>query len=96
MQYLVSGSNHVRIHGTEGRKRERKTGATAASTFLFGPTALIQRGKMWTSDRNRTCGLHASGHLARADQLTGRSVRARLIASRAASSATESVTKMSE
>jgi len=45
MQYLVSGSNHVRIRGTKGREGDSKTGATVALTLLFGPIGLIKHGK---------------------------------------------------
>lgn len=45
MQYLVSGSNHVRIRGTKGREGDSKTGATVALTVLFGPIGLIKHGK---------------------------------------------------
>jgi hypothetical protein len=45
MQYLVDGSNHVRIRGTKGREGESKTGATVALTVLFGPIGLIKHGK---------------------------------------------------
>jgi hypothetical protein len=45
MQYLVSGSNHVRIRGTKGREGDSKTGATVALSVLFGPIGLIKHGK---------------------------------------------------
>jgi hypothetical protein len=45
MQYLVSGSNHVRIRGTKGREGDSKTGETVALTILFGPIGLIKHGK---------------------------------------------------
>jgi hypothetical protein len=45
MQYLVSGTNHVRIRGTKGREGDSKTGATVALTVLFGPIGLIKHGK---------------------------------------------------
>jgi hypothetical protein len=45
MQYLVSGTNHVRIRGTKGREGDSKTGATVVSTVLFGPIGLIKYGK---------------------------------------------------
>jgi hypothetical protein len=45
MQYLMSGSNHVRIRGTKGREGDSKTGATVALTLLFGPIGLIKHGK---------------------------------------------------
>jgi len=45
MQYLVAGSNHVRIRGTKGREGDSKTGATVALTVLFGPIGLIKHGK---------------------------------------------------
>jgi hypothetical protein len=45
MQYLMSGSNHVRIRGTKGREGDSKTGATVALTVLFGPIGLIKHGK---------------------------------------------------
>ncbi len=45
IQYLVSGSNHVRIRGSKGRQGDGKTGATVALTVLFGPIGLIKHGK---------------------------------------------------
>jgi hypothetical protein len=45
MQYLVSGTNHVRIRGTKGREGDSKSGATVALTILFGPIGLIKHGK---------------------------------------------------
>ena len=45
MQYLVAGSNHVRIRGTQGREGDSKTGATIALTVIFGPIGLIKHGK---------------------------------------------------
>ena len=45
MQYLVAGSNHVRIRGTQGREGASKTGATVALTVIFGPVGLIKHGK---------------------------------------------------
>jgi hypothetical protein len=45
MQYLLSGTNHVRIRGTKGREGDSKTGATVALTVLFGPIGLIKHGK---------------------------------------------------
>lgn len=45
MQYLIVGSNHVRIRGTQGREGQSKTGATVALTVVFGPVGLIKHGK---------------------------------------------------
>jgi hypothetical protein len=45
IQYLVSGSTHVRIRGTKGRQGNSKTGATVALTVIFGPIGLIKHGK---------------------------------------------------
>jgi hypothetical protein len=45
MEYLVAGSNHVRIRGTQGREGDSKTGATVALTVIFGPIGLIKHGK---------------------------------------------------
>lgn len=45
LQYLVAGTNHVRLRGTKGREGEGKTGATVALTVLFGPIGLIKHGK---------------------------------------------------
>jgi hypothetical protein len=45
IQYLVVGSNHVRIRGTQGREGDSKTGAAVALTVLFGPVGLIKHGK---------------------------------------------------
>jgi len=45
INYLVSGSNHVRIRGTKGREGDSKTGATVALTVIFGPIGLIKHGK---------------------------------------------------
>jgi hypothetical protein len=45
IQYLVVGSNHVRIRGTQGREGDSKTGATVALTVIFGPIGLIKHGK---------------------------------------------------
>ena len=45
MQYVIAGSNHVRIRGTKGREGDSKTGATVALTVLFGPIGLIKHGK---------------------------------------------------
>lgn len=45
IQYLVVGSNHVRIRGTQGREGDSKTGAAVALTVLFGPVGLIKYGK---------------------------------------------------
>jgi hypothetical protein len=45
IQYLVSGSSHVRVRGTKGRQGDSKTGATVALTVLFGPIGLIKHGK---------------------------------------------------
>jgi hypothetical protein len=45
MQYLLSGTNHVRIRGTKGREGDSKTGATVVLTVLFGPIGLIRHGK---------------------------------------------------
>ncbi len=45
IEYLVSGSSHVRIRGTKGREGNSKTGATVALTVLFGPIGLIKHGK---------------------------------------------------
>jgi hypothetical protein len=96
MQCVFSASNHVRIRGTKGRQGDSKTGTTVVDRPVRSHWPHLTRQKFGHSRRNRTHGLRGSGHLARADQLTRRSVRARLIASRAALSATESVTKMSE
>ncbi len=45
IQYLVVGSNHVRIRGTQGREGDSKTGDAVALTVLFGPVGLIKHGK---------------------------------------------------
>ncbi|HXO87861.1 MAG TPA: hypothetical protein VN885_04365 [Candidatus Acidoferrales bacterium] len=45
IQYLLVGSNHVRIRGTQGREGDSKTGAAVALTVLFGPIGLIKHGK---------------------------------------------------
>jgi hypothetical protein len=45
LQYLIAGSNHIRLRGTKGREGESKTGATVALTVLFGPIGLIKHGK---------------------------------------------------
>lgn len=45
IQYMVVGSNHVRIRGTQGREGDSKTGATVALTVIFGPIGLIKHGK---------------------------------------------------
>lgn len=45
IQYLMVGSNHVRIRGTQGREGDSKTGAAVALTVLFGPVGLIKHGK---------------------------------------------------
>jgi hypothetical protein len=45
IEYLVVGSNHVRIRGTQGREGDSKTGATVALTVVFGPIGLIKHGK---------------------------------------------------
>jgi hypothetical protein len=45
IQYLVAGSNHLRIRGTKGREGDSKTGATVALFVLFGPIGLIKHGK---------------------------------------------------
>jgi hypothetical protein len=45
MQYLIVGSNHVRIRGTEGKEGDSKTGAAVALTVVFGPIGLIKHGK---------------------------------------------------
>lgn len=45
IQYLVVGSNHIRIRGTQGREGDSKTGATVALTVIFGPIGLIKHGK---------------------------------------------------
>jgi hypothetical protein len=45
LQYLIAGSNHVRLRGTKGKEGESKTGATVALTVLFGPIGLIKHGK---------------------------------------------------
>ena len=45
IQYLLVGSNHVRIRGTQGREGDSKTGATVALTVIFGPIGLIKHGK---------------------------------------------------
>jgi hypothetical protein len=45
LQYLVAGSNHLRIRGTKGRQGDSKTGATVALVVLFGPIGLIKHGK---------------------------------------------------
>ncbi|HVS86613.1 MAG TPA: hypothetical protein VHF01_00175 [Candidatus Acidoferrum sp.] len=45
IQYLVSGSSHVRVRGTKGRQGDSKTGATVALAVLFGPIGLIKHGK---------------------------------------------------
>jgi hypothetical protein len=45
LQYLVAGTNHVRLRGTKGREGEGKTGATVALTVIFGPIGLIKHGK---------------------------------------------------
>lgn len=45
IQYLISGSNHVRVRGTKGREGDSKTGATVALAVLFGPIGLIKHGK---------------------------------------------------
>jgi hypothetical protein len=45
LQYLIAGSNHIRLRGTKGREGENKTGATVALTVLFGPIGLIKHGK---------------------------------------------------
>jgi hypothetical protein len=45
IQYLLVGSNHVRIRGTQGREGDSKTGAAVALTVIFGPVGLIKHGK---------------------------------------------------
>jgi len=45
IEYLVVGSNHVRIRGTQGREGDSKTGAAVALTVIFGPVGLIKHGK---------------------------------------------------
>jgi hypothetical protein len=45
IQYLIAGSNHVRIRGTKGSEGDSKTGATVALTVLLGPIGLIKHGK---------------------------------------------------
>jgi hypothetical protein len=45
LQYLVAGSNHVRLRGTKGREGEGKVGTAVALTVLFGPIGLIKHGK---------------------------------------------------
>jgi hypothetical protein len=45
IEYLIAGSNHVRMRGTKGRKGDNKTGATVALTILFGPVGLTTHGK---------------------------------------------------
>jgi hypothetical protein len=45
IEYLIAGSNHVRMRGTKGREGDSKTGATVALTVLFGPIGLIKHGK---------------------------------------------------
>jgi hypothetical protein len=45
IQYLVVGSNHVRIRGTQGRAGNSETGAAVALTVMFGPIGLIKHGK---------------------------------------------------
>ncbi|HEY6304111.1 MAG TPA: hypothetical protein VIX14_13710 [Terriglobales bacterium] len=45
IQYLIAGSNHIRLRGSKGREGEGKTGATVALTVLFGPIGLIKHGK---------------------------------------------------
>jgi hypothetical protein len=45
LQYVVAGSNHLRIRGTKSREGDSKTGATVALFVLFGPIGLIKHGK---------------------------------------------------
>jgi hypothetical protein len=45
IQYVIAGSNHVRMRGSKGREGDNKTGATVALTVLFGPIGLIKHGK---------------------------------------------------
>ncbi len=43
-EYLIAGSNHVRLRGTKGKEGESKTRATVALT-MFGPIGLMKHGK---------------------------------------------------
>lgn len=45
LQYLLAGSSHVRLRGTQGREGQGKTGTAVALTVLFGPIGLIKHGK---------------------------------------------------
>jgi hypothetical protein len=45
IQYVIAGSNHVRIRGNKGREGDSRTGAAVALTVLFGPVGLIKHGK---------------------------------------------------
>jgi hypothetical protein len=45
LEYLNSGSNHIRLRGTQGKEGEGKVGTTVALTVLFGPIGLIKHGK---------------------------------------------------
>lgn len=45
LQYLVAGTNHVRLRGTKSREGEGKVGTTVALTVIFGPIGLIKHGK---------------------------------------------------
>jgi hypothetical protein len=45
IQYLLAGSNHVRIRGTQGREGDSRTGTAVTLTVLFGPIGLIKHGK---------------------------------------------------
>ena len=45
LEYLNSGSSHIRLRGTQGKEGEGKVGTTVALTVLFGPIGLIKHGK---------------------------------------------------
>jgi hypothetical protein len=45
IEYLIAGSNHVRIRGSKGREGDSRTGTAVALTVLFGPVGLIKHGK---------------------------------------------------
>ena len=45
IEYLIAGTNHVRIRGSKGREGDSRTGSAVALTVLFGPIGLIKHGK---------------------------------------------------